>query len=155
MAEEIQEPGFKLDGEFYPWVESYDIPTTVVVEQVTGMTFQDWAEHVDEGNVSQMPSTTTILGLMAAAIHQKYRAWPLSKIRRLLTVDMASDSLEVIGATEPEEEQGAEVVQLPHAEAEAPSEPSSQKSTDEVPPPVSAETPPSDSGDQTSARSTA
>ena len=144
------EAGFKLDGEFYPWATHYDIPTCMVVEQVTGMPFEDYAEAADEAG--DRPSVTIMAGMMAAAIHQKYPNYTARKLRKLLKVDMGSDALEIVNAeVEPE---GAEVVQLPPpvaAEPEAPSESSSPQSTDEADPQNSGETTPSDSGDQTSA----
>ena len=150
------EAGFKLDGEFFPWSESYDIPTCMVVEQVTGMPFEAFVEAIDDSTGTDSVSVSVMAGMMAASIYHKYPNWSTRKIKRLLAFDPGSDALEIVNVdTEPE---GAEVVQLPPpalAEEEAPSENLSQKSTDEADPQNSGETPLSDSGNQTSLSTTA
>lgn len=147
------EAGFKLDGEFFPWSDNFDIPTCMLIEQVTGMPFEEFAEAIDAGGDSV--SVSVMAGMMAAGIHKKYPNWTTRKIKRLLAFDPGSDALEIINPSDDEDE-GAEVVQLPPpVEAEAPSAPSSPTSTDEADPQNSGETPPSDSGEQTSLTSSA
>lgn len=150
-----QEAGFKLDGEFYPWADHYDMTTCVYIEQVTGTAFADFAEMVDVEE-DEVPSYTVLLGMMVAAVHQRYPNWSVRKLKKLLAVDVGSSAFEILGGNEDvEEEPMAEVVQLPPVEGGDLSPPSLPKSTDEPGPPDSAETPQSDSGEQTSDTSTA
>lgn len=139
MAEEA---GFKLDGEFYPWVDHYDIPTTIAVEYVTGIPFSEFAEMLDESG--DEPSVTVMAGMMAAGIAQKYPGRSPRQIKRLLGFDLASDNLEIVRAEAVEQE--AQVVQLPLGEDGASSAPSSPTSTAEPTPPDSDEMPPNASG---------
>ena len=150
--------GFKLDGEFYPWPDFQDdlLNTSVIVEIVTGMVYQDFIDMAEISKGDRI-STTVMQGMMAAAIHQKRPDLTGYRIKALLkpVFDANYDGFEFVAAEE--EPEGAEVVQLPPpaGEGQGLSESLSEKSTDEADPQNSDVTGPTDSGSQTSQSTTA
>ena len=147
------EAGFKLEGEFFPLVDHFDTETSMAVERSVQMPFAEWIDAYEREKGAGSYSITTMLGLLAASIYQKYPEWSFQRIKRLVKFDPESVEFEFVVPDEPE---GAEVVQLPPpVDAEAPSEKSLPKSTDEPAPQNSAAIAESDSGDQGSLTSTA
>lgn len=148
------EAGFKLEGEFFPLVDHFDTETSMAVERSVQMPFAEWIDAYERERGAGSYSVTTMLGLLAASIYQKYPEWSFQRIKRLVKFDPGSVDFEFVAPDE--EPEGAEVVQLPPpAEAEAPSAPSSQRSIDVPDPPNSAAIEESDSGAQGSLTTTA
>ena len=144
------EAGFNLNGEFFPWAEHYDMGDAIIIERVTGMDLQEFAEAGDTDG--GRASVSVMAGMMAAAMRHKHPGWKHRHIEELIqNSDLAGDNIEFINP-----EPVAEVVQLPPPATDdaASSGESSSTSTDE-PASSSDETPPSDSGEQTSLTSTA
>lgn len=143
------EAGFRLNNEFFPWAEHYDMGDAIIIERVTGMDLQEFAEAGDTDG--GRASVSVMAGMMAAAMRQKHPGWKHGHIQDLIqSTDLAGDNIEFINP-----DPIAEVVQLPleGAVSEASSGESSTTSTDE-PDSSSEETPLSDSGEQTSGTST-
>ena len=151
------EAGFRLRGEFYPWPEYYDMGDAVVIERVTGMDMEEFAEAAGEAEYGTT-SMSVMAGMIAAAVRHKHPSWSPKRIAQLVAVRMDdSSSLEIIAADVEPEPEGAEVVPLPQAadDGAQTSRTSSETSTDTAGRSSSAETRQSSSGDQTSLTSSA
>lgn len=68
------EPGFEIAGEFYGFPSTFRLCDPVLVAEVTGMAWNEYAELLDE----QDPRT--LAGLVAVAVWQKNPRWKREKV---------------------------------------------------------------------------
>lgn len=70
----MAEPGFEIRGVFYPMPSSYRVCDPVVVAEVTGMTWNEFADALDDDDPRALP------GLLAVAVWQKNPSWRRDKV---------------------------------------------------------------------------
>lgn len=81
----MTEPGFSINSEFYPLPTGFRLGDPVLVSEVTGLDWQDFAELLDNGD----PRATT--GLIAVAVWQKHPGWRRDKVVRFVeSLDVTS-----------------------------------------------------------------
>lgn len=86
----MDQPGFNIGDDFYPIPTSYRLGDPVLVTEVTGMQWNDFAELLDSGDPRAM------IGVLAVAVWQQHPAWRRDKVVRYIEqVDM--DSLSAVG----------------------------------------------------------
>lgn len=106
MSDE-QQPGFLIDGVFYPAPKSFRLGDPVLVREVTGLEWDEFdARYKDAYEAVEAKEEATdplvVLGLIACAVWQKYPSWKRDRVLRFVEqVDMAS--LEAVGAVDDEE----------------------------------------------------
>jgi hypothetical protein len=109
------EAGFRVGDKFFPFASAPKIGDAPLVEAVTGVRFEAWAdrlEHLDQDH----PDTTAMLGLMAIAVRTAEPSWSRAKVVQFLE-DVEFDGLDFDAAKEeattgppalaPEEDSGA------------------------------------------------
>lgn len=77
-----QEAGFEIRGRFYPMPDAFRLCDPVLVSEVTGMNFNDFAEAIDDEDRREDP--VILVGLVAVAIWQQHRTWPRAKVVKFL-----------------------------------------------------------------------
>lgn len=91
------EPGFSIGNDFYPFPSSFRLGDPVLVAEVSGLAWNDFAEMLDDGD------PRTLAGLVAVAVWQKNPSWRRERVLRYVeSLDM--DALEFQG--EPEADAG-------------------------------------------------
>lgn len=68
------EPGFEIGGETYPFPQGFRLCDPVLVAEVTGMSWMEFAELLDD----QDPRT--LAGLIAVSVWQKNPRWKRDKV---------------------------------------------------------------------------
>lgn len=118
------EPGFEIAGQFYGFPSSFRLCDPVLVAEVTGLAWNDFAQLLDE----QDPRT--LAGLVAVGVWQKHPRWRRDKVIEFVqSVEM--DALSFAGVDTPELPEGADAGP-PEPSATTVSEPwSSTASADE------------------------
>lgn len=93
----MSEAGFTIDGTFYPFRHNFRSLDPVLIRDVTGIDWDEWAAGLADTGQDQ------ILGLMAVSIWQTHPTWPRRKVVQFMTtLDM--DRVEFVGGDEPAEE---------------------------------------------------
>lgn len=67
------QPGFEIDDVFYPFVSSYRLCDPILVRDVTGMDWAEFAEKLDAGD----PGARA--GVVAVSIWQQHPKWSREK----------------------------------------------------------------------------
>jgi hypothetical protein len=66
-----QEAGFRIGGVFYPAPRAYRLEDPVLVREVTGLSWDDFAELLDDAGVVADP--VALVGVIAVAVWQPRR----------------------------------------------------------------------------------
>lgn len=70
--------GFEINGEFYPFPTAFRLGDPVLVAEVTGLEWMEFAEMLDEGSPRTLP------GLVAVSVWQKNPGWRRDKVVRFV-----------------------------------------------------------------------
>lgn len=72
----MDKPGFNIGSDFYEFPTSFRLGDPVLVGDVTGMEWNDFAERLDDKD------PRTLIGLVAVAVWQKHPSWRRDKVVR-------------------------------------------------------------------------
>lgn len=95
----MDQPGFNIGDDFYAFPTKFRLGDPVLVAEVTGMPWNDFAELLDSGD------PRTLAGLVAVAIWQKHPGWRRERVLRHVE-GLELDTL-VFSSPEPEEDEAA------------------------------------------------
>lgn len=91
-----REPGFWIDGQHYPFPESYTLGQTILVSRITKDEFYKYSEALQEGTRDH----AVIAAWAAVAVWQKHPDWTIDAVERfVMGVDIERFELDS-GATE-------------------------------------------------------
>lgn len=68
------EPGFSIGDEFYAFPTTFRLGDPVLVAEVTGLGWNDFAEMLDQGD------PRTLAGLVAVSVWQKHPKWRRDRV---------------------------------------------------------------------------
>lgn len=83
------DPGFVIDGVEYPVPQAFRLGDPVLVREITGLEWMEFAELLDAGSTDP----AAMLGLVAVAVWQANPDWKRDKVRRFVE-GLAFDRLE-------------------------------------------------------------
>ena len=72
--------GFRVGEEFYPFPDNYRIGDSVLIEMLTGLDMEDFAEALAEGEAS----ARVFAGLIGVAIWRAHPRWDVNKAARFV-----------------------------------------------------------------------
>jgi hypothetical protein len=91
----MQEPGFWIDGQHYPFPESYTLGQTILVSRITGDEFYKYSEALQEGTRDH----AVIAAWAAVAVWHKNPEWSIDDVERfVMSIDIEKFELESGGA---------------------------------------------------------
>lgn len=93
------EPGFEIAGEFFKFPVTYRICDPVLVAEITGLEWEEFAEGLDNKNPRILP------GLLAVGVWQKYPRWKRDKVVNYVQ-SVEFDALSFPDVTTPEDDAG-------------------------------------------------
>jgi len=73
IAHEYDQPGFVIAGTYYPAPVKFQLGDPVLIADLTGMDFTDWAEAMDDEQARRNP--VVLLGFVGVAVWQKHQNW--------------------------------------------------------------------------------
>ncbi len=76
----MQEPGFWIDGQHYPFPESYTLGQTILVSRITGDEFYKYSEALQEGTRDH----AVIAAWAAVAVWGKNPDWSIDEVERFV-----------------------------------------------------------------------
>jgi hypothetical protein len=101
------DPGFEISGTYYPFPVSFRLGDPVLVEQVTGLSWPEFTNRLDDSDYDE--DLVTLSGLIAVSLWQQNPGWRRDRVvREVERLDM--ENVKVVGD---------EVEPSPPAEAEA------------------------------------
>lgn len=101
------DPGFEISGAYYPFPVSFRLGDPVLVEQVTGLSWPEFTNRLDDSDFDE--DLVTLSGLIAVSLWQQNPGWRRDRVvREVERLDM--ENVRVVGD---------EVEPSPPAEAEA------------------------------------
>lgn len=107
------ESGFEIEGRVYPFPMAYRMGDTVLVPEVSGLSFAEYADMLDEGGLSD---PRVLLAMVAVAVSQGNPQWRRDRVVKYV-LELSHDGLEFVAPDEPEEEPEGDAV--PPAEGSA------------------------------------
>lgn len=72
------DPGFLIEGHFYPTPSAFRLGDSVLIADLTGMTFPEFAEAL--GDEDRRGDPSIFIGLVGVAVWQKHTKWSRSKV---------------------------------------------------------------------------
>lgn len=91
------DPVFQIDGTDYPVPQAFRLGDPVLVAEVTGLSWAEFAELLDEGS----GDPRAMLGMIAVAVWQTNPGWKRERVRRMVEA-LSMDSVEFVGAEDDE-----------------------------------------------------
>jgi len=76
----MQEPGFWIDGQHYPFPESYTLGQTILVSRITKDEFYKYSEALQDGTRDH----SVIAAWAAVAVWQKHPDWSIDEVERFV-----------------------------------------------------------------------
>lgn len=76
--------GVEIYKRFYPWPDRFRLGDPVLVKEVTGMRWPDFAQALEEMEPDEVPDQVVLLGLIAVAFWQGNSQMSREKVRRTL-----------------------------------------------------------------------
>lgn len=76
-----QKAGFEIAGRFYPWPESFRLGDPVLITELTGLEFSEFAEALDDDERG-LNDPVILLGVVGAAIWQANPRWTRERAAR-------------------------------------------------------------------------
>jgi hypothetical protein len=107
MAEERD--GFEINGVFYPWFLQPRMLDSLLIKDVTGMSYQEFLEGwratlaAIEDNDESGIDPVVMNGLIAVSFWQQHTDWSRQKVVRYFE-RLNQDDVEIVGGEEPDEE---------------------------------------------------
>lgn len=89
----MADPAFLIDDEEFPVPSAFRLGDPVLVTEITGMDWTDFAELLDEGS----NDPRAMVGLLAVAVWQKHPGWKRERVARFVE-QVPMDALNVTGA---------------------------------------------------------
>lgn len=130
--------GVEINKRFYPWPERFRLGDPVLVKEVTGMRWAEFAQALDELDPEEAPDQVVLAGLIAVAFWQGNQQMSRDKVRR--TVErIQMENIEIV-----EGDEGEADASPPAEGGEKP--PTTQRSSDAEPDSSSDVTSPNGSG---------
>lgn len=77
--DEAKKAGFLIDGREYPFPEKFRLGDPVLVKQLTGMEFKDFAEALDDEDRREDPAI--LIGLIGVAVWQGNPRWTRDRVQ--------------------------------------------------------------------------
>lgn len=74
--------GFIAEGTFYPWPEGFRLGDTVLVCEITGLSWGEYADLLDTSSGNSDPRA--LVGMAAAAVWQANPKWTRGKVREFI-----------------------------------------------------------------------
>ena len=105
--------GVEIYKRFYPWPDRFRLGDPVLVKEVTGMRWPDFAAALEEMDVDEAPDQVVLAGLIAVTFWQGNPQMSREKVRRTLE-RTPMEEIEII-----EGDEGEVDAELPPAEAGA------------------------------------
>lgn len=87
----MDEPGFSIGDEFYAFPTAFRLGDPVLVAEVTGLGWNEFAEMLDQGD------PRTLAGLVAVSVWQKHPQWRRERVV-LFVEGLAMDALVFTGS---------------------------------------------------------
>jgi hypothetical protein len=132
--------GVEVYKRFYPWPDRFRLGDPVLVKEVTGMRWPDFAQALDEMDADEVPDQVVLAGLIAVAYWQGNPHMSRDKARRALE-RIPMEDIEIIEGDEGD----ARPPELAPDGAERSSTPKKSESSQDA---SSDETSPNGSGDR-------
>lgn len=142
------QPGYMIEGRFYPMVTQYKHGDPILIHEVTGLTWEEFADLLAEaGEEGARPNPIVNTALIAVAVQRKYPTWSRRRVGDYINnLDLGAE--EIVGIVAPEGDDAP----IPPAESGENSSTSDDKSKRS---PASPSSPsPTSSGDPGSATTT-
>lgn len=95
-----KQPDFSIGKQDFYFPDSFRLGDPVLIEEVTGKDFTEFAEMLDDPHRRKSP--VVLAGLVAVAVWQAHPTWRRDRVRRFIE-ETAQESLEFSQADEPEE----------------------------------------------------
>lgn len=86
----MSEAGFTIGSEFYPMPAGFRLADPVLVGEVTGLSWDEFATMLDTGD------PRSITGMIAVAVWQKHPEWKRDKVARFVE-NIELDAIEATG----------------------------------------------------------
>lgn len=130
MADE--RPGFEIDGRRYPFPESFRLGDPVLVAELSGMPFPEFAEKLQDEEERKDPAV--LIGLVGVAVWQGNPRWRRARVVEYVQ-QIDTEGFEAFGGDGEDEPEGLDegAVELPPvapADEPAPSNESLPESND-------------------------
>ncbi len=94
----MQEPGFWIDGQHYPFPESYTLGQTILVSRITGDEFYKYSEALQEGTRDH----SVIAAWAAVSVWTKNPDWSIDEVERFIMA-VPIDAFEIQSGTQEED----------------------------------------------------
>lgn len=86
----MQEPGFWIDGDHYPFPESYTLGQTILVSRITNDEFYKYSEALQDGTRDH----SVIAAWAAVAVWHKHPDWSIDEVERFV-MGVSIDAFEI------------------------------------------------------------
>jgi hypothetical protein len=92
------EPGFEVRGRFYPFPTTFRVCDPILVYQVTGWEFQQFADSIAQGETPDggADNPIAVAGLIAVAIWQKFPDWRRDQVVRYVE-SLGQNDVKIVG----------------------------------------------------------
>lgn len=97
----MQEAGFNIGGTFYPFPKTFRLGDPVLIRELTGMEFPEFALALDDKTRREDP--VILLGLIGVAIWQANPRWTRDRVMSFVQM-VPLESVEGVGAAKEDEE---------------------------------------------------
>src|SRR3990167_4750442 len=94
------DPAIEINGELYPIPQAFRLGDPVLVRELTGMDFVDFAEALDDE--ARRADPVLQLGIIGVAVWQKHPTWRREKVARFVST-LPIEALKFIGGDDDEE----------------------------------------------------
>lgn len=95
----MSEPGFVIQGVFYPTPTAFKLGDPVLIEELTGKLFPDFAEAL--GDEDRQNDPAVLIGLIGVAVWHQHPKWPRARVVEYVQ-QLDIEAFEFQGGTEDE-----------------------------------------------------
>ncbi len=89
--------GFRINGRFYPWPGSFRLGDPVLLEELTGLTYESFLERLPDDDSPDDPDPVAMAGLIGVAIWHEHPTWRRDRVVRY-TQQIEKEAIELVGA---------------------------------------------------------
>lgn len=98
------QPGFQIEGRFFPFVQSYKHGDPILIHEVTGLSWDEFADLLAESaEDGARPNPIIQTALIAVAIQRQYPTWSRRRVAQYVN-NLELGSEEVVGVDLPSDE---------------------------------------------------
>ena len=137
------QPGFEIAGRLYPVPQGFRLGDPALVREVTGMSFADFAEALDDERSRRDPVIQ--LGIIAVAVWQQHPTWRRERVARYVEA-LEISGLRFVGGGADAIPPAASTAQATNSDASSLSASASPAATSAAPSPHSSGDPGLDTG---------